>query len=215
MPATNTPSPSVADLQERYTDLERRIHALWPAHFRDACSRCTRICCRPHMFEDILSSDWLCDIGEKAYGPWWQTRTQANTLCPALDEDGCILAVGKHPFCRYFSCDMLLDASPDGPTLIADLFLSGILIQVCRIKKGASLLQIPRHDFARYARDIDAALTRGETEIRLCEAFSRTADPNDRERLALRMVALRPAAITPSATAQLAKRGFFSAEINR
>ncbi|MBN2525417.1 MAG: hypothetical protein JXR76_03420 [Deltaproteobacteria bacterium] len=183
----------VALLKKRYVALERRIAELWPPEFAAACASCDAICCRPHMADEVLQSPWLQDLAAAAHGANWH-RHHVNPFCRALAESGCLLKAGKPPFCISFYCDRLLGTVPP-LQLVANLYLSFILTELCRLDRRRNLLELDEKQMKDAVSLIEKKISHAETQLRQYVAFI-AANDSQKAQMAVFMLADIPAVLS-------------------
>ncbi|MBN2340459.1 MAG: hypothetical protein JXX29_12380 [Deltaproteobacteria bacterium] len=185
---------TISQLQQKYMDVEREIASLWPKSFARICAACADICCRPHMADEVLDSDWLNAISQQAHGKWW--RAARFSECRALGSNGCMLQHGKPPFCYSFYCDRLLEC--DNPhELVANLFLSNILTALCKMEKGLNLAELAVDEWEKHRLEISARISQAETHVGLVKQFH-MASGAEQAAIAFRMLVEMPGLLTAS-----------------
>lgn len=182
-------------LQSQYIQLENAIVDLWPKPFKDACSNCTTICCRPHMAEEAVESRWLHAVSAAQHGDWFARSVAPVDQCRALGRQGCCLKAGKPPFCYSFYCDRLLTVFNNGPDLIAAIFISGILSNVCRLSPKLNLVHLNHSQIQNNLHLISQNLLIGEQHLALYVTFL-DAPVDQKHVIALKMVCQNPKLLT-------------------
>lgn len=194
--------PKLRQLQTAYIDLEQKIAAKWPKSFSNTCCDCVNVCCRPHMAQEVLDSFWLTSISTIHHGKWWQQETN-NPLCPALTDVGCLLKVGKPPFCYSFYCDSLLEHH-SAYDLVASLFLSNILTALCKLDRKRNLLDLSRIEIIESEALIAQRIKNGLKHFELFIKYN-ACEPDARPALAFEMVVEMPNLLTASVRKALLK----------
>ena len=189
-------------LFEKYAAIEQAVRELWPRAFFDACAKCTSICCRPHMADEVLHSTWLSHLADATHGPGWHLKNQ-NSKCVALTESGCMLKAGKPPFCFSFYCDGLLASAPPF-VLVSYLFLSFILTDLCRLNKRRNLLELTREEIENSTEIIEQKIEHAHKQLKMYRDFL-CANEQTQVKLSVFMLAEIPGILSQSVRKELLK----------
>ena len=187
----------IKELQKHYSQLEKHIIDLWPQEFSEACANCTSICCKTHMADEVSSSYWLSSLSKTKLANLSSQPPTIKNQCIALGKNGCILESGKPPFCSSFYCDHLLDAIDDGPSLIAAMYLSSILTNLCKVNKRLNLITMSKTEIANYADQIEVRIKTAGKHVEQYVRFT-AANHDEKPPIALEMVCEIPNILTAS-----------------
>jgi len=144
---------------EKYAAFEAEVGAYTARIFRDRCSVCKGVCCRPEFCAESISSPFL-DRVRRHFVP--------HAVCDAvhgwLTPTGCALPVGRPPVCYQFFCRTIQDAQPAAQSRYAIAILCNLVGHVGKKACGPKHIvevedasQLKRINLSRFEKQLDEA----------------------------------------------------------
>jgi hypothetical protein len=150
---------ALSGIIEKYAAFEAEVGAYTARIFRDRCSACKGVCCRPEFCAESISSPFL-DRVRRHFVP--------HAVCDAvhgwLTPTGCALTVGRPPVCYQFFCSTIQDAQPAAQSRYAIAILCNLVGHVGKKACGPKHIvevedasQLKRINLPRFEKQLNEA----------------------------------------------------------
>jgi hypothetical protein len=112
----------LSEIIETYAAFEAEVRHYTAKIFRNHCSACRAVCCKPEYCAETLTSPFLRRLRQR-FAPDAVYHDGRGWLAPT----GCALPVGRPPVCHQFFCRTILDAQPTAQSRYAVAILSNLI----------------------------------------------------------------------------------------
>jgi len=150
---------TLSKIIEKYAAFEAEVGAYTARIFRDHCSACKGVCCRPEFCAESISSPFL-DRLRRHFVPHAVYDAAHGWLTPT----GCALPVGRPPVCYQFFCRTIQDAQPTAQSRYAIAIVSNLVGHVGKKACGHKHIveledasQLKHIHLSRFEKQLDEA----------------------------------------------------------
>jgi hypothetical protein len=156
---------SLSNIIKKYAAFEAEVRSYTTKIYRDHCSACQGMCCKPEFCEESLGSPFL-DYVRRRFAPHVVYDAAHGWLTPA----GCALPVGRPPVCYQFFCDTILDTQSSAQSRYAIAVLSNLVghigkraaghKHIVELEYSSELARINLHRFEKQINEAASAFNR-------------------------------------------------------